>query len=370
MSMRIGKSVESVARRARPYLTPAYRRAFAQLSSRGMDERRPGEPIVCCDFADQAIDAVGGRYYFALVRDLIDAGYFPVFTARRSTLSTFGTSRMKSQLLRERLGVVSSADTLEEPFFLITDNPTAAPPFAEQIILMDYEWRIANKENEIAFPFFMHPRLGTPSARDPTGKREARLFFGGNTEVGKYDKTLIRDTYGILSRREMLDVATRSFAESEIHRPDGAATWLSSSEFHKFVLCETQHCEIPQDRWLEALGKADFFLACPGVGMPLCHNLIEALVAGCIPILQYSSYLSPPLENRFNCLTFEDSEGLREMLDTATSMDRREIAALRENVRNYHNAFLAPGRFSERLFDSSQARKTLLLNSYRVPRPT
>ena len=42
---------------------------------------------------------------------------------------------------------------------------------------------------------------------------------------------------------------------------------------------------------LDALAKADFFLACPGVGMPLCHNLIEAIAAGAIPILQYAAYL-------------------------------------------------------------------------------
>ena len=61
-------------------------------------------------------------------------------------------------------------------------------------------------------------------------------------------------------------------------------------------------------RWLEALAKADFFLACPGVLMPLCHNVIESLVAGAIPILQYGSYLSPRLEDGINCLAFRDAD--------------------------------------------------------------
>ena len=130
----IGKSLEAAVRKIRPYLSPAQRRAFAAMVGRGLGERREGEPIVCCDFSNPAIDAVGGRYYFSLVRDLIDAGYFPVFTARRATLGSFGTSRMKSLLLTERLGVIPAPDELKEPYFLITDRAAPAPSLATRIV--------------------------------------------------------------------------------------------------------------------------------------------------------------------------------------------------------------------------------------------
>lgn len=355
-------------RKVRPYFNPIYRRAFAALVSRGMKEHREGEPIICCDFSNPAIDAVGGRYYFSLVRDLIDAGYFPVFTARRSTLSTFGTSRMKSVLLSERLGVVRSADDLNEPFFLITDDPVTAPKHAERIAVVDYEWRVCRKENEVALPFFMHPRIGSASRPDTSGPRTARLFFGGNTEEGKYDKNIIRDTYGMLSRRKMLSIAAGVIPAEQTHRPVEAAAWLASTEFHPFVLCETQHCKIPQDRWLEALAKADFFLACPGVGMPLCHNVIEALAAGCVPILQYGSYLSPSLRDRVNCLAFHDAQNLGDVLRVIHAMSAAEIGELRANVRAYFDECLAPGRFVKRLFSGPHDRRILLVNDYRVPR--
>jgi hypothetical protein len=366
--MRMGKSLESVARRIRPFIAPSYRRAFSGIVARGMHERRRGEPIVCCDFSNPAIDAVGGRYYYGLVRDLIDAGYFPVFTARRSTLSTFGTSRMKSVLLAERLGVVSSPDDLDETFFLITDDPAVSPALAERTILVDYEWRIAREENETAFPFFMHPHTDPATSPDIATPRDTRLFFGGNTEEGKYGQRVIRDTYGMLSRREMLDVATATIPREEICRPADADYWLDSRESHAFVLCETQHCKIPQNRWLEALAKADFFLACPGVGMPLCHNVIESLAAGCIPILQYGSYMTPPLQHRKNCLAFNDAQSLADTLRGILVMNPAEIAELRENVRAHYDEHLAPGRFSKRLFSGPHGRRILLLNGYRVPR--
>ncbi len=371
MSLRFGKSLEAAVRKARPYFNPAYRRAYNTLLARGMGERNDGEPIVCCDFANPAIDAVGGRYYFSLVRDLIDAGYFPVFTARRGTLSTFGTSRMKSLLLSERLGVVRSLDELTEPYFLITDHDTPAPVNAKRVIKVSYEQRLARNENEMAFPVFVHPHITVksklPVFYEVEAERSARIFFGGNTEPDKYDKDVIRDVYHMLSRREMLTETIAAIPPEMIHRPKNSANWSASSEFHAFVLCETQHCKIPQERWLDALVNADFFLACPGVGMPLCHNLIEALAAGCIPILQYANYLPDPLTDRENCMAFHNAASLRKTLDEILNLSPARISELRANVRHYYDEILAAGRFAERLFTGS-TRKTLLLNAYRMSR--
>jgi hypothetical protein len=372
MIARFGKSLEAGARILRPFLLPSYRRAFTQLVARGLKQHPIGTPIVCCDFSNPAIDSVGGRYYFSLVRDLIDAGYFPVFTARRSTLSTFGTSALKSLLLPQALGVVHDPAEIKQAYFLITDTPAKPSVHAQRTITVDYQWRLASAPNEIEFPVFVHPWIASgtqlPHAYDLTATRSARLFFGGNTESGKYDKDVLRDTYQMLSRREMLKIAEDHFPAHQIHRPREASTWLASPESHTYVICETQHCKIPQNRWIDALAKADFFLACPGVGMPLCHNLIESLAAGTIPILQYADYLPDPLRNGIDCLTFTDAASLGAVLETARTMTPSEIHKLRANVMAYYQEFLAPGRFAQRLFSGPDPEKTLLLNAYRIPR--
>jgi glycosyltransferase involved in cell wall biosynthesis len=221
----------------------------------------------------------------------------------------------------------------------------------------------------VAFPVFAHPQITTrvklPHDYPVEASRPARIFFGGNTVEGKYNKDVLRDVYRMLSRREMLDVVGAAVPP---HRPADAASWLAAAEFHPFVLCETQHCKIPQERWLEALAKADFFLACPGVGMPLCHNLIEAMAAGAVPILQYGDYLPQPLEDGVNCLAFRNPAGLQEITAKVLTMSQEQIRSLRGNVRGYYDEFLAPGRFAARLFARPQLETTLLLNAYRVPR--
>lgn len=363
--MDLGKSLEAAARGFRPLVVPSYRRAFKAMTARGLTQHRPGERIVCCDFTDPRIDSVGGRYYYSLVRDLIDTGYFPVFTPHRATLSTFGTSRMKSLLLAERLGSVATIDALRQPYFLITDREVSKPDLAERVVTVSYEKRLCRSADEIAFPLFVHPQLeGLPFHYRVESPRSARLFFGGNTEEGKYDKSVIRDEYQMLTRREMLAVAAEA---APAFQPADATSWLASDDWNPYVLCETQSCKIPRDRWLDALGKADFFLACPGVGMPLCHNLIEAMAAGAVPVLQYASYLPHPLTDRVNCMAFHTAASLRDTLDEILNLPPAHILELRANVRQYYQDILSPGRFSDRLFTGSP-QKTLLLNAYRVPR--
>jgi hypothetical protein len=221
-----GKAVEAFFRNLRPFILPAHRRAFNALVARGLSQRRPGEQMVCCDFENPKIGAVGGRYYFSIVRDLIDAGFFPVFTSRRGTLSSFGTSRMKSLLLAERLGVVSSQEELTEQFLLITDRDVAASPAVEKMVRVNYEQRLCNSSHELALPVFVHPRLTTciklPYAYPVNARRPVRIFFGGNTEERKYDKNILREVYGVLTRREMLDAVRSEMSVSAVHRPTNA----------------------------------------------------------------------------------------------------------------------------------------------------
>lgn len=360
-----GKRLEALARRLRTYLSPAHRRAFRELRARGMSQRKSGEPIVCFDFSDQAIDAVGGRYYFSLVLDFIHAGYFPVFTARRETVSTFGTSKVKSMLLEQRLGVVDSTEAFKEPFVLVTDDPSSRNEGRR--IFVDYTWRLPAGGGEIALPVFVHPRIAIRNEGVPeSSSRTARIFFGGNTEEGKYDKNVIGELYGMLTRREMLGAVGEMIPAGEIFRPASAGQWLGSEEKHRYVLCETQYSKIPADRWLEAMSRADFFLACPGVGMPLCHNLIEAMAAGAIPVLQYDRYLSPELEDGVNCFSFRDERELRDIASRILTMSGKEVHHLREGVKVYYDRHQAPGRFAEKLAAAGDA--TLLMNAYRVPR--
>lgn len=371
MIKRIGRNFEKLGWWLRPHLYPSHRRAFKRMLSYGMSSHRDDDRIVVCDFSNIAVDSVGGRYYAGMVRDLIEAGYYPVFVAHRATVSSFVTKGKKSMLLEKRFGVISSLDELRKPYFLITDGSKPAPPQATKVVRTTYELRLCRSEEDIEMPFFVHPYIGAriklPHPYRIDKERKARIFFGGNTTEHRYSKNVIGENYGMLTRREMLAVTIGAVGDG-IHRPKDAIAWLSSGDFHPFVMFETQTGGIPRDRWIDALASADFFLACPGVYMPLCHNLIEAMAGGAIPILQYASYLTVPLGNRVNALTFHDAASLREAVETALCMSRDEVMLMRANVHDYYQKHLAPGCFARRLFGGTATRRNLLFNAYRVPR--
>jgi hypothetical protein len=366
-----GKKLEDFFRRIRPHFTPSHRRAYGRMLGRGISDHREGEPIVVCDLSNAAIDAVGGRYYSGMVRDFIDAGYFPVFVAHLATVSSFVMKGKKSFLLENRFGVIRSLKELQKPYFLITDQEGPTPVHATKVVRMVYEHRLCQSEEDVEMPFFVHPYVGArirlPHSYRIEDPRMARIFFGGNTTEDRYSKDSIGRTYRILTRRQVLDVATETVGEG-IHRPTNAIEWLASGEAHPFVMFETQKGGIPRDRWVDALASSDFFLACPGVDMPLCHNLIEAMAGGAVPILQYAAYLPTPLENGVNALTFDSADSLREAVKTALGMSPAEVVQLRSNVSAYYQKHLAPGCFARRLFGGSSTRINLLFNSYRVPR--
>ncbi|HEX7262190.1 MAG TPA: hypothetical protein VF258_10280 [Luteolibacter sp.] len=371
MIKRTGKNLEEFFRRMRPHFSPSHRRAFGRMIGRGLSDYQEGEPIVVFDLADSAVDAVGGRYYSGMVRDFVETGYFPVFMAHLATVSSFVMKGKKSFLLDNRFGVVRSFDELKVPFFLITDRQVPAPALATKVVKMVYQHRLCESEEDMEMPFFVHPYVGAkiklPHPYRIEDLRMARIFFGGNTTEDRYSKDSIKKNYRILTRREVLAVATETAGDG-IYRPADAIEWLASTEAHPFVMFETQKGGIPRDRWVDALANSDFFLACPGVDMPLCHNLIEAMAGGAIPILQYAAYLPVPLENRVNALTFDNADSLHEAVKAALGMSAEEVVQMRANVSAYYQKFLAPGCFARRLFDGNATRKNLLFNAYRVPR--
>ena len=50
----------------------------------------------------------------------------------------------------------------------------------------------------------------------------------------------------------------------------------------------------------------------------MCHNAIEAMAVGTVPVLEYASLFSPPLEHGVNCIdlsSFEDiDDAIKEIL--------------------------------------------------------
>jgi hypothetical protein len=190
-------------------------------------------------------------------------------------------------------------------------------------------------------------------------KRYIRLFFSGNTDKRKYSGSPATNRFQMLSRFAALEFAKKHLANSLLTTalPQDLSHGDGAEHEHKFVVIESEAGRIKRKHWLATLAHCDFFLSLPGVRMPLCHNAIEAIAAAAIPLINYPQWFRPPLENGVNCLAFTDEPSLAKALNDAFSMGEHQIAAMRQNVIEYYNHYLAPDRFAARLWTQPSGLK-------------
>jgi hypothetical protein len=100
--------------------------------------------------------------------------------------------------------------------------------------------------------------------------------------------------------------------------------------------------------WLDTVSKSDFFLCFSGVELPMCHNAIEAMAVGTIPIISYADWFFPALEHKKNAIVFKDEKDLVEKVNEVFQMPQEQIAEMRRNVLKYYETHLSAESFMKR----------------------
>jgi hypothetical protein len=112
--------------------------------------------------------------------------------------------------------------------------------------------------------------------------------------------------------------------------------------------------------WLPYLSKADFFICPPGYSMPMCHNVVEAMAVGAIPIINYPEWFNPDLRHMENCIIFDDKKDLIKKLESALELDQQKISEMRNHAIDYYENHLNPRKFISNV-ESRQENKTTVL---------
>ncbi len=217
---------------------------------------------------------------------------------------------------------------------------------AGAIFLDTNYFRSDKPQNSFNLPFFMFPDVYHLQMDKNLGglRRETatiRVFVGGNLG-SDYDRPEMRLKFGIANRyeikRELLSAFEGSQILTRIARQDSVDRLMTTSDSSDVVMLEKNSLNLSD--WLRLLAKSDFFIAVPGTIMPFCHNIIEAMAVGCIPITQYGKYFDPPLIDGETCLDFNDISDLLEVTQFAAGMDATDIGRMRENVLRYYDEHL------------------------------
>ena len=358
-----------ILRKYRGYILPSHRRTFREIVARGQfqsgDERRR---FVFFDFSSSQIDLDAGRYIFALVRDFEEAGFVSVYRANFPFLSSMRYKRYKSMLLEREFRVGESVDEIPSGSLgcVVTDRERT-PLTKTKLLRISYEHRLPLNDSEVVMPFRVFPQLYSQLSGldvELESGRPWRAFFAG-TITARYGKKTLEQKFGKMSRLAVLRALETKLAPDEIHILKSETE--SVLEKPSFVLASSSF-RIPQEKWFATLAKSDFFVACPGGAMPICHNVAEAMAVGTIPILEYPEYLDPPLRHGVNCLAFTGPDELLRIMRRAFQMKPAQIATMRKAARLYFEKYFAPGLFAKAVMEARQPELTLLFNSAQVRR--
>ncbi|MBL4898720.1 MAG: hypothetical protein JKX76_03615 [Colwellia sp.] len=225
----------------------------------------------------------------------------------------------------------------------------------EGFILLNDNFLSSRKDEDhsLTYPFSMHPMIYKDEYYKEIeelrlSEKSIRLFFAGAIHPD-YEHENFNKLFKIMDRVTLFQAFVEHYSSKELFVIETRAdlNQLEKGDYlDKLVMIKSGHTHLVYwDKWLALMAKSNFFISMPGVKIPLCHNLIEAMSVGVIPVLQYHNFLATPLENNVNCITFDSKEELNDKIDQIRRMDSSEIKRLRDGVIAYYDHYLKPERF-------------------------
>ena len=312
----------------------------------------------------------GHRYLHILVLFLHFRGYTVYFKHRFRFIGSWAPSDLFRRSGTFRLYAGKGPE--HRATWLFTDRPVARP---HVLLDADYHQVPGEAEDGVRLPMpmvdsqYIEADGDHGTMMEANARRERTVFFFGNMDRTAYGRPENTEVFGCFSRTHLLDTLRNGLGDL-VHEPTGPED-MNAPDGKYIVLLGRHHRYIAPGDLLKTLSRYDFFLAASGVVMPLCHNLVEAMCAGCIPVLQHPHLMTPPLQHGVNCLVFRDEPELIDLMRRIPEMPEDDILAMRRNVLDHYRQYLAPeaviamlereGKGLERLRINGESESTRIL---------
>ncbi|MFZ4930565.1 glycosyltransferase [Chryseobacterium sp. Mn2064] len=196
-------------------------------------------------------------------------------------------------------------------------------------------------------------------------KRINSLFCYGNFDSQAYLE-IKRTEFSVVPRTELLSYFK---SKSDFVAIPGKSEMLKAIEEEslkgKYAFAIKENFELPMEDVRETLSHFNFYFCCPGVVMPLCHNVIEAMSVGTIPLIQkeYAEVMYPNLTDGENAIIFDDLQHLDSILSNLFETPESEVSRMRANVLQYFQNYLTPESMIEHLNESLRNKELVYLQA-------
>lgn len=211
-------------------------------------------------------------------------------------------------------------------------------------------------------PYPMHPatlphaaaaRLVELRATEP----RQPIFFAGNQKP-KYGDARMQRNFHLLSRLEVLAALAAAFPSRVLTSISSLDPANSDRPRRPIVISDSRVDPIDATDWLPTLARAQFFICCPGSSQPVCHNLIEAMSVGTIPIIEYGDRVTPELCDGEQAICFRGRRGLIEAIERVDALTAEQIARLSRNAAQFYDEHLCCTSFLRQLRDGEIDRSS------------
>jgi len=325
---------------------------LSRILDRKPDSIKPGKSI-WLDINDNY-----ERYTYILTKYFEIEGFQVYIKANPKFILSLGDPYAKS-IVQENHTIFSFVKP-EHAVAVFSDKSSGS-----KIISNDYFSTIYNKSdnNSYHIPLGMHPNMykGLWNATQPIADRIFSVFFAGDFNEVSY-KRLKRQ-----SKFKMADRIALKYLLKTLPNAIFPKTYqeLNKLEKHQVHIVDRTNFDIPQEALRSTISKYNFFIACPGVAMPLSHNIFEAMSVGTTPILHkdYANMFNPALIDLENALIYED-ETFLDVIKKAIEIPEEEATNMNRSTLAYYNEHLTPKAIVQKLTDNNI--KTYFLNAERA----
>lgn len=207
-----------------------------------------------------------------------------------------------------------------------------------------------------ALPYIMHPELYDFSNLGVLNKKIG-ILMSGNFEKKIYNSDVIKSNFNFNNRWEIYNKVIKN---KNVVTITGKAL-IENLEFNiykdKLVIMQWHSGAIPINKWCHYLSSANFLFCAPGMTMPLCHNVIEAMSLGVIPILNYNNWLNPSLTDRLNCFVYNSLDEIDDVIQKALFLSGTEILEMKSQVIKFYDLY-----YKNYSFENSTNNELIVVN--------
>lgn len=320
-----------------------------------------GEKVLLVDFKNPNLYH---RFFYLLLKFYNISGYQIIYPMTFSKFRNLRNGDPYLALILKEENFLSIKDIKQKSNFVkITDEQFSADYFTNYFSESNLE------KNALHIPMSFHPLMYHKNLWNnnvPKNKNRINsIFCYGNFDNKAYLE-IERTGFKVINRRKLYEFFKEQAKFHLIKNQENLNQILSEKPIGKYIFAEKYVYPLPMEDVQRTLSKFRFFLCCPGVVMPLCHNVIEAMSVGTVPIIQreYAQVMYPQLENGKNAIIFENIDDLKDILNNKLfNTSESDFKIMSDHVFQYYQDFLSPESVVENINCNLKSDATIYLNA-------